>query len=78
MISRSNSPVSIAPATAASCGSNRMLLFHNVTHVTVTYLHAEVTCCFACEEIARVCDTVRRGECPVKLKKCLLMNLPES
>lgn len=78
MISRSNSRVSIALAMAASCGSDRMLLFHKVTHVTVTYLHAEVTCCFACEKIACVCDIVRRYESSVKPKKCLLMNLLRS
>lgn len=69
MIIHSNSRVFIALAMAASCGSNRMLLFHNVTHVTVTYLHAEVTCCSACEKIARVCGIVRRDERLVKLKK---------
>lgn len=69
MISRGNSRISIALATDVSCVLNRMLLFPNVTHVTVTYQHAELTCCFACEKIARVCDMVRRDERPAKLKK---------
>lgn len=75
MISRGKSRVSIAPALAASCGSNRMLLFPNVMHVTVTYLRAEVTCCFACEKIARVCDIARTDERPLKLKKNSLHEL---
>lgn len=70
MISRGNSPVSIALAGAASCGSDRMLLFHNVTHVTATYLHAEAAC-FACVKVARVCDMARR-------EVLLLMHPPES
>lgn len=74
MISRGNSRISIALAIDMGCVLNRMLLFPNVTHVTVTYQHAEVTCCFACEEIARVCDIVRRDERPAKLKKTNSIN----
>lgn len=58
-----------------------MLLFHNITHVTVIYLNSEACTplrCIACEEIASVCDIVRRDERPVKVEsetECICQSL---